>query len=184
MRLLILGGTWFLGRAVAEEALARDHNVVTFTRGKSGRDVPGVAPHRGDRSSDRDMADLAAAGPWDAVIDTSGMTPDLVERSARFLAASVDQYVYVSTVNVYTGWPTEPLNDESPVRPYTPYGPPGESGADEYGREKAGCEQAVTTTFGDRATLLRPSVIVGPYEYVGRIPWWLRRIADGGQVLA
>ncbi|MGW4410438.1 NAD-dependent epimerase/dehydratase family protein [Nonomuraea sp. NPDC004702] len=184
MRLLILGGTWFLGRAVAEEALNRDHNVLSFSRGKSGRAVPGVAPHHGDRISDRDMATLAATGPWDAVIDTSGTTPELVERSVRFLAARVEQYVYVSTVNVYEGWPTEPLNDESVVRAYTPYGPPGEFGPDQYGREKAGCERAVTTVFGERATLLRPSVIIGPHEYVGRIPWWLRRVAEGGHVLA
>ncbi|MEU6712944.1 NAD-dependent epimerase/dehydratase family protein [Nonomuraea sp. NPDC046802] len=184
MRLLILGGTWFLGRFLAEQALERDHNVVTFTRGKSGSDIRGAAPHRGDRTSDRDMADLAAAGPWDVVIDTSGMTPDMVERSARALATATDRYVYVSTVNVYRGWPTEPLDDDSPIRPYTPYGPPGESGADEYGREKAGCEQAVTETFGDRATILRPGVIIGPHEYVGRIPWWLRRLAAGGMVLA
>ncbi|MEQ4717934.1 NAD-dependent epimerase/dehydratase family protein [Nonomuraea sp. B19D2] len=184
MRLLILGGTWFLGRTLAEQALERDHNVVTFTRGKSGSDVPGAAPHRGDRASDRDMAELAAAGPWDVVIDTSGMTPDLVQRSTQALADATGRYVYVSTVNVYTGWPTDPLDDDSPVRPYTPYGPPGESGADQYGREKSGCEQAVTTVFGDRATILRPSVIFGPYEYVGRIPWWLRRIAKGGLVLA
>src|SRR5690606_26642693 len=213
MRLLILGGGWFLGRALIEQALERDHNVVTFTRGKSGGDAPGAALHRGDRAKDRDMADLAAMGPWDVVIDTSGMTPDMVERSSRALVEEVDRYLYVSTVNVYQGWPTQPLDDSSAVRPYLPsrpsgepgaaqhgppkplddssavrsylpYGPSGESGADQYGREKVGCEQAVTSVFGDRATLLRPGVIIGPHEYVGRIPWWLRRIAGGGRVLA
>ncbi len=184
MRLLILGGGWFLGRALITQALERDHNVVTFTRGKSGGDVPGAVPHRGDRASDRDMADLAAMGPWDVVVDTSGMTPDMVERSARVLADVVDRYVYISTVNVYQAWPTQPLDDSSPVRSYLPYGSPGESSADQYGREKAGCEQAATSVFGDRATILRPGVIIGPHEYVGRIPWWLRRIAGGGRVLA
>ncbi|WP_329426782.1 NAD-dependent epimerase/dehydratase family protein [Streptosporangium sp. NBC_01495] len=184
MRILILGGTKFLGRIVAEEALRRDHNVVTFNRGTSGGDVRGVAPARGDRTSSRDLAALAAQGDWDTVIDTSGMTTSMVEGSTRALANAVNQYVFISTVNVYKGWPVDPLDDDSPVRDYTPAGPPGESDADEYGRLKAGCEQAVTSVFGERATLLRPSVILGPHEYVGRIPWWLSRIQAGGRVLA
>ncbi|MEZ0076279.1 NAD-dependent epimerase/dehydratase family protein [Planotetraspora sp. GP83] len=184
MRLLILGGTWFLGRTLVEQALERGHEVTTFTRGRSGTDVAGTIPVRGDRSSADDLAALAARGPWDAVIDTSGMTPQLVETSTKALSDATDRYVFVSTVNVYQGWPTNPLDDDSPVRPYSPQGPPGESGADEYGREKAGCEKAVTDTFGDRSVLLRPAVIVGPHEYVGRFPWWLRRIAAGGRVLA
>ncbi|MFC4014635.1 NAD-dependent epimerase/dehydratase family protein [Nonomuraea purpurea] len=185
MRLLILGGGWFLGRAVAEQALQRGHQVTAFTRGKSGHDVPGATAIRGDRANARDLADLAQRGPYDAVVDTSGMTPNLVETSASALRYQVDHYVYVSTVNVYRGWPTEPLTDESPVRRWSPSSPPGESPADQYGREKAGCEETVSRILGaDRTLLLRPAVIIGPHEYVGRIPWWLRRIAEGGMVLA
>ncbi|MET8160338.1 NAD-dependent epimerase/dehydratase family protein [Sphaerisporangium sp. NPDC005289] len=185
MRLLILGGTWFLGRAMVEQALQRGHEVFTFTRGKSGQDAAGVSAIRGDRTSRHDLADLATRGPYDAVIDTSGMTPDMVEASASALRDQAGHYMYVSTVNVYTGWPTEPLTDDSPVRRWSWSGPPGESGADQYGREKAGCEEAVTRAFGaGRSLLLRPGVIIGPHEYVGRIPWWLRRVAEGGRVLA
>ncbi|MEU9885333.1 NAD-dependent epimerase/dehydratase family protein [Sphaerisporangium sp. NPDC051011] len=184
MRLLILGGTKFLGRAVAEEALCRGHEVVTFNRGASGADVPGVTAVRGDRTSGEDLEALAAQGDWDGVIDTSGMTASLVQRSASALSGSVARYVFVSTVNVYKGWPDLPLTDDSLVREYIPVGPAGESGAEEYGRLKAGCEQAVSDCFGDRATLLRPGVILGPHEYVGRIPWWLNRIRAGGRVLA
>ncbi|MDP9843226.1 NAD-dependent epimerase/dehydratase family protein [Streptosporangium lutulentum] len=184
MRTLILGGTKFLGRVLAEEALRRGHNVTTFNRGTSGDDVLGVDAVRGDRTSENDLAALAARGPWDAVVDTSGMTTPMVEGSTRALADAVDRYVFVSTVNVYEGWPTDPLDDESSVREYTPVGPAGESDADEYGRLKAGSEQAVRTTYGEQATLLRPSVILGPHEYVGRIPWWLSRIQAGGRVLA
>ncbi|MGW4423564.1 NAD-dependent epimerase/dehydratase family protein [Streptosporangium sp. NPDC004631] len=184
MRLLILGGTKFLGRVIAEQALWRGHDVTTFNRGRSGDDVPGVTAIRGDRSSAKDLVALAVRGPWDVVIDTSGMTPGLVEGSAHALADAVDRYVFVSTVNVYKGWPVEPLDDTSPVREYTPEGPEGENDADGYGRLKVGCELAVTTVFGDRATLLRPGVIIGPYEYVGRLPWWLSRIQAGGHVLA
>ncbi|MEV6866629.1 NAD-dependent epimerase/dehydratase family protein [Streptosporangium subroseum] len=184
MRTLILGGTKFLGRVLAEEALRRGHDVTTFNRGASGDDVPGVDAIRGDRTSENDLAALAARGPWDTVVDTSGMTTSMVEGSTSALVDAVDRYVFVSTVNVYKGWPTDPLDDESPVRDYTPVGPAGESDADEYGRLKAGCELAVTTAYGERATLLRPSVILGPHEYVGRIPWWLSRIQAGGRVLA
>ncbi|NRQ34555.1 NAD-dependent epimerase/dehydratase family protein [Nonomuraea sp. NN258] len=184
MRLLILGGGWFLGRALAEQAGQRGHQVTAFTRGKSSSSVPHATLLLGDRSNPMDMTELAAQGPWDAVLDTSGMKPAMVEISARTLANATDRYVYVSTVNVYQHWPTQPLDDDSPIRQYQLFGPPGESRTDEYGREKAGCELAVSSVFGDRATLLRPSVILGPREYVGRVPWWLRRIAAGGRVLA
>ncbi|GAA0921481.1 NAD-dependent epimerase/dehydratase family protein [Nonomuraea longicatena] len=184
MRLLILGGTWFLGRAVAELAIERGHDVTTFTRGRSGTDVPGTVPVRGDRTSGTDLTRLAGTGSWDAVVDTSGMTPAMVETAAVSLAEAVAFYVFTSTVNVFQGWPLTPLDDASPLRVYTPDGPAGESVADRYGREKVGAEQAVTRSFPGRAALLRPGVIVGPYEYVGRIPWWLRRLARGGRVLA
>ncbi|MBG0818434.1 NAD-dependent epimerase/dehydratase family protein [Planomonospora sp. ID82291] len=184
MRILLLGGTVFLGRALAADALQRGYDVTTFNRGRSGPDLPRVTAIRGDRTSDEDLEVLAARGPWDAVIDTSGMTTPLVEASTRALARSVGRYILISTVNVYTGWPTDPLDDDSPVREYTPVGPPGESGADEYGRLKAGAELAVTTTYASRATLLRPGVILGPHENVGRLPWWLNRVQDGGRILA
>ncbi|MFC3979861.1 NAD-dependent epimerase/dehydratase family protein [Streptosporangium jomthongense] len=184
MRLLILGGTKFLGRVLVEQALWRGHEVTTFNRGRSGDDVPGATMIRGDRTNPQDLVALADAGPWDAVIDPSGMTPAMVEDTTRALADVVGWYVFVSTVNVYKGWPTTPLTDASPLREYAPEGPEGESGLDSYGREKAGCEQAVIAAFGEHATILRPGVILGPHEYVGRLPWWLSRIRVGGRVLA
>jgi nucleoside-diphosphate-sugar epimerase len=184
MRLLILGGGHFLGRTIAEQAVTRGHQVTVFNRGKSSVELAGVSAVRGDRGVSADMVDLASRGGWDAVVDTSGMTTDLVEISTSALTGVADHYVFVSTVNVYRGWPTDPLTDTSPVREYAPYGPPGESGADEYGRLKAGCEQAVTNAFGSCATVLRPGVILGPHENVGRLPWWLNRIQAGGPVLA
>ncbi|MEV8635044.1 NAD-dependent epimerase/dehydratase family protein [Streptosporangium sp. NPDC051023] len=184
MRLLILGGTRFLGRVVAEQALQRGHDVTTFNRGRSGDDVPGVTTICGDRTSEQDLAALADSGPWDAVIDPSGMTVAMVEDTTRALADVASWYVFISTVNVYRGWPTAPLTDASPLREYTPEGPEGESGPDAYGRQKVGCERAVVSVFGECATILRPSVILGPHEYVGRLPWWLSRIHNGGRVLA
>jgi 2'-hydroxyisoflavone reductase len=186
MRLLVLGGTWFLGRAVVEAALGRGCRVTTFNRGRTGRNLPGVEAVRGDRTSPADLAALAERGPWDAVVDTSGMVPSDVLAGARILAGRADRYAFISTVNVYAGWPVEPLTEDSPVRdcPADASDVPDRRPGDRYGRLKAGCERAVAGVYGTTALLLRPGVILGPYEYVGRLPWWLRRIRRGGQVLA
>lgn len=100
---------WFLGRALVEEALRRGHEVTTFNRGRTGHDVPSAQIIRVDRTRLADLRELASDGPWDAVIDTSGMVPAVVSGAARALSGRAGQYVYVSTVNVYEGWPTEPL---------------------------------------------------------------------------
>ncbi|MGH8909708.1 MAG: NAD-dependent epimerase/dehydratase family protein [Egibacteraceae bacterium] len=189
MRLLVLGGTWFLGRALAEEALQRGHEVTTFNRGRTGRDVPGVERIVGDRTSRTDLEALAGLGPWDAVVDTSGMVPQDVFASARVLFPRAGRYAFVSTVNVYRAWPVEPLTEASAVRECaadasdTPASPDERAG-DRYGRLKAGCERAVVSVYGKDALVLRPGVIIGPHEYIGRIPWWLRRLHRGGNVLA
>lgn len=189
-RLLVLGGSWFLGRAVADAALAHGWEVTAFRRGRSGEDAPGVTVVRGDRTSGADLARLAAAGPWDAVVDTSGYVPREVLAVARALEPVAGRYVFVSTVSVYQGWPTVPLTEDSPVLDCPPdagpdYGYDADPGPTVYGFTKAGSERAVAGTFGaDRSVLLRPGVIVGPREYIGRLPWWLNRVARGGRVLA
>ncbi|MGH4015427.1 MAG: NAD-dependent epimerase/dehydratase family protein [Pseudonocardiaceae bacterium] len=114
-RLLILGGSWFLGRAVADAALLRGWEVTTFRRGQSGADAPGATVVRGDRTSAADLARLADAGPWDALVDTSGYVPREVLAVARALEPVVGRYVFVSTVSVYQDWPTVPLTEDSPV---------------------------------------------------------------------
>src|SRR5947208_1296318 len=108
MRLLILGGTRFVGHAVAIAALAEGWEVTTFNRGLSGTDVAGVRAIRGDRTLPSDLARLASAGPWDGVIDTSSYVPREVLVSSERLEPVVAQYVFMSTVSVYRGWPVEP----------------------------------------------------------------------------
>ena len=190
MRLLVLGGTRFVGRAIVTAALGRGWEVTTFNRGCSGPDVPTVQVLRGDRTRAADLARLAEAGPWDAVVDTSGFVPRDVLAACKCLEPLATQYVFMSTVSVYRGWPAEPLTEASEVL-YSPpdagpeYGEDTEDGPTKYGYQKSGCELAVTTTFGaSRSTLLRPGVVLGPREYVGRLPWWLNRVAAGGRVLA
>ena len=160
-----------------------------FNRGRSGPTPESASLVRGDRDSADDLARLAALGPFDAVLDSSGQVPNIVLASARALSDAT-QYVFVSSVSAYVGWPVEPLTEDSEVLQC-----PADAGSDfgtddprgyptQYGFLKAGCERAVTEVFGDRATVLRPGVILGPYEYVGRLPWWLRRVRTGGRVLA
>lgn len=190
MRLLVLGGTWFLGRALVEEAVRGGGEVTTFNRGRSGDDVPGVEVVRGDRTEQASLERLADRRTWDAVIDTSGQVPRIVGQSAQVLAGHVGRYAFLSTVSVYRGWPVEPLSEDSAVLDCPSDAGPG-FGEDDprgyptrYGFQKAGCERAVREVFDGRALVLRPGVILGPYEYIGRLPWWLRRIARGGRVLA
>jgi nucleoside-diphosphate-sugar epimerase len=191
MRLLVLGGSAFVGRALATAALARGWDVTTFNRGVSAPDVPGVRTLRGDRLDPDDLQRLAGAGPWDAAVDTSGYVPRDVLSACRRLEPVVERYLFVSTLSVYADWPVRPLTEASPILECPPdagpdFGPPDkENGPTRYGRLKAGCERAAQAVFGpDRVTVLRAGVILGPGEYVGRLPWWLRRVAAGGQVLA
>lgn len=192
MRLLILGGTWFLGRTLAELARGDGWRVTTFSRGRSGHDVPGTQQIRGDRNDLADVRRLAGAGPWDAVVDTSGYVPSMVETTAAELRPAAGRYVYISTVNAYKGWPSEPLTDNSPVYDAADTAVSSAAGAAqglapaaEYGQLKADCERAACGRFGDQDCLiLRPGVVLGPYEYVGRLPWLLRRMRRGGPVLA
>lgn len=195
MRILVLGGTWFLGRTVAQSALDRGWEVTVFNRGRSGTPPEGARTVQGDRTVAADLDRLADEGPWDAVVDTSAseLAPRTVLAGARVLEPVAGRYVYVSTVNAYRGWPNDPLTEDSEVLDGPPdadidYGrlPEGWDGPDwYYGKQKAGSERAVSTSFSEeRTVILRPGVILGPGEYVGRLPWWLDRAARGGQMIA
>jgi 2'-hydroxyisoflavone reductase len=173
VRLLVIGGTVFLGRAVAEAALARGHAVTLFHRGRHGDDLFPEAEHvLGDRTED--LAPLEGR-EWDAVIDTCGFEPEHVGAAARLLAGAVGHYGFVSSGSAYPGWPEAPVDEDAPVH----------TGDErEYGPLKAACERAVEAAMPGRALLARAGVIVGPHENVGRLPWWLRRLAEGGDVVA
>lgn len=180
MNVLVLGGSAFLGRAAAEEALQAGHDVTLFNRGVSGPDLPGTTAIRGDRNRDVDLERLRGRA-WDVVVDTSGYVPEAVGRVARLLAPTSGSYVFVSSINVYPGFPAEPVTESSPVHECSP-----EAGRDDgdYGTLKVGCERAVRDAFGDRALIVRSGLLVGPYDNTGRLTWWLRRVSRGGRVLA
>jgi 2'-hydroxyisoflavone reductase len=188
MRLLVLGGTWFLGRTLVQHASARGWRVTCFNRGRSGTDVPGAESIRGDRTVAADVERLAGLGPWDVVVDTSAYEPSDVLLTARALRPVVGRYVLVSTVSAYRDWPQEPVDESSPLWPSRPDArrtdPDLASVPRLYSRLKAGCELAVRAVYGDESLILRPGVVLGPYEYVGRLQALLSRAARGGRMLA
>ncbi|MGA5701947.1 reductase [Peterkaempfera bronchialis] len=179
MRLLVLGGTEFVGRAVTEEALARGWQVTVFNRGRHG--VPdGVEALRGDRAAAGEGG-LAALerGTWDVVVDTWSGAPSAVRDAARLLAGRAGSYAYVSSRSVYS-WPQAAgLTEDGPLVDASP-----DAGEVEYAQDKRGGELAAVAAFGERALLVRAGLILGPYENIGRLPWWLGRIARGGPVAA
>lgn len=180
MQLLVIGGTSFLGRAAVVEALARGWAVTTFNRGVSGPDVEGVEPLRGDRADPGALGQLEQRR-FDVVVDTCGFVPKVVGRSARALAGSGAHYVFVSSISATTTWPGRPTPEGLDGQPCSADAGPDDGG---YGELKAGCERAVAEVFGGSSTVARAGLIIGPHENVGRLPWWLGRIARGGEVLA
>ena len=180
MRLLIIGGTSFLGRHTAEIALSRGWTVTTFNRGRSGADVDGVEVVRGDRDDDAALKQLTDR-LFDVVVDTCGFVPRVVAKSAATLASSGAHYVFVSSISATPTWPAEPTPEGLDGQPCSSDAGPEDG---DYGVLKAGCERAVTEVFGDGSTIARAGLILGPHENVGRLPWWLDRMARGGEVLA
>jgi len=184
MRILIIGGTRFLGRHLVEAALARGHEVTLFNRGKSN---PGLFPHLetilGDR--EKDVNKLAQAGRiWDAVIDVAGYVPRLVRLSAEVLKENVSRYVFISSISVYENFRKVGIDESDPVAKM-PDQPTDENDPETYGPRKALAEKIVQDTFGgERTLIIRPGLIVGPHDPTDRFTYWPVRVARGGDVLA
>ncbi|THA71729.1 NAD-dependent epimerase/dehydratase family protein [Streptomyces sp. A0642] len=183
----MLGGTEFVGRAVTEAALARGWETTVFHRGRHAP-PPGVAELLGDRTAEGGLAALAGVAEpgdgsytWDLVVDTWSGAPSAVRDAARLLSGRAARYTYVSSRSVYA-YPTPAgLPEDGPL---VEGASPDADGDVPYALAKRGGELAVLDAFGDRALLGRAGLIIGPWENVGRLPWWLTRIARGGPVLA
>ena len=175
MRLLVLGGTRFLGRHLVDAALERGHDVTTFTRGRInapwGERVKALV---GDRDP-RVAPGLAAldAGEWDAVVDTSGYVPRCVKAAAGLLAGRAGHYAFVSSMSVYADASRPGLDESAPVARLDD--PAGEDVAAHYGALKACCEDEVRAAFRDRALVARPGLIVGPHDPTDRFAYWVAR---------
>ncbi len=179
MKILVLGGTSFVGRAMVEEALARGDELTLFSRGRTGTELfPDTARLVGDRASG-DYASLHGSD-WDAVLDVSGYVPRHVAQAADALAGSTGRYLFISTGAVYDGRSGELLDETAPRRE-------PELGTEEvdgrtYGPLKVACEDEALSRYGDRATLVRPGIVAGPHDQTDRFTWWARRAARGGTI--
>lgn len=179
MKILVLGGTRFLGPALVEAARARSHVLTLFNRGKSN---PGLFPDLEQIHGDRDGQLQGLIGRhWDAVIDTSGYVPRVVRMSAELLAPSVERYLFVSTISVYDE-SIPPGSDES-AKLATLTDPKSEDVRAHYGALKVLCERAVEAALPGRALSVRPGLIVGPEDVTDRFTYWPVRLDRGGEVL-
>jgi nucleoside-diphosphate-sugar epimerase len=180
MRLLVLGGTQFVGRHIVESALHRGHQLTLFNRGRTNaRLFPEAETLTGDRDGG---LGVLAGRRWDAVVDVNGYLPRLVRGSASSLRGSVDRYAYISTLSVLAD-PSRPMQDESaalaPLRDPAVETIDGET----YGPLKAACERVLEEELPGRALVIRPGFIVGPWDHTGRFTHWLRRVGEGGEML-
>ncbi|HKV58277.1 MAG TPA: NAD-dependent epimerase/dehydratase family protein [Ktedonobacteraceae bacterium] len=181
MRILVIGGTRFLGRRLVEVALERNHDVTLFNRGKTNADLFLSVPKlRGDRHSD---VSALQGKTWDVVIDTCGYVPRVVSASAQAVARSTALYIFISSISVYADFSNPNINESSPVATM-----PDETLEDvtneTYGALKALCEQAAESAMPGRVLHIRPGYIVGPYDPTDRFTYWPFRIAQSGEVAA
>jgi len=180
LKILILGGTGFIGPHMVRKALRRGHEVSLFNRGRTNSELfPDLELLVGDRNGGLQALE---GGTWDAVVDNSGYVPKYVEDSARLLSSAVSHYLYISTISVYAVSPA-PITEESPLATMedeTVEEVTGES----YGPMKALCEQRVMAEVGaDRTTVLRPTYICGPGDRTDRYTYWPVRTMRGGEML-
>lgn len=181
MRLLVLGGTRFLGRHAVEAALARGHQVTLFHRGRLARGLfRGAREVIGDRDGGLDALGDAS---WDAVLDLCGYVPRVVRQSAEALRGRTQRYLFVSTISVYDDPIQAGYDEDAPLRALADPTTEVVDG-DTYGGLKVACERVVREVFAEGAMVVRPGVVVGPHDYMDRFAYWVRRLAEGGDVLA
>ena len=181
MRILMIGGTRFVGRAVTEAALAAGHDVTLVHRGGQSEAFPDATHLHVDR--DGDLSALAD-GTWDATVDMCAYVPSQVRRLAAALGSRGGHHIFVSTVSVYAEPPAPGAGEDTALMP--PAGDDDDEVTGEtYGPLKVTCEQAALQAYRpDAVALVRPTYVVGPYDTSGRYPWWVIRAARGGRMVA
>lgn len=180
MKILIIGGTRFLGRHLVNSARARGHEVTLFNRGKTNPDLfRNVKIIRGDREQDLNQLE----GTWDAVIDTCGYVPRVVKLSANMLKLKTEKYVFISSISVYASFAKIGINESDKVATLEDESIEEITG-ETYGALKALCEKAVQEILGIDSLIIRPGLIVGPHDPTDRFTYWVKRVAQGGEILA
>ncbi len=189
MKILMIGGTRFLGRHLVTAARAREHEITLFNRGLHAPEPDGETI-RGDRHTDLDKL---KGRRWDVVVDTCGMLPRAVRAATEVLADSVDRYVFISTQNVYADVSLPGVDEASPLvtlstEQLAEANAIDTAGEPSYGRLygglKALCEQAAEEVMPERVLTIRPGLLVGPHDYTDRFTYWVVRVTRGGEVLA
>jgi 2'-hydroxyisoflavone reductase len=185
MKLLILGGTVFVGWHLARAAQARGHSVTRFNRGTrstiqgQGNDENLIGNR--DPLIEPGLAALQN-GNWDAVIDTSGYVPRLVRASAEALHGRVGRYCFISSISAYQDFAKANIDEDYTLGQLA--AATEEITGESYGPLKVLCEQAVQQVYGNAQTLIvRPGLIVGSHDPTDRFSYWVARVARGGQVL-
>jgi 2'-hydroxyisoflavone reductase len=183
VRILVLGGTLFVGRHLVEAALERGHEVTLFNRGQTD---PGLYPELETRHGDRAAGDLESLrdGTWDAAFDASARVPRWVREAATLLANRVGHYGFVSSCSVYSDTTLPGTNESSPVHALEDETTEEITSAEVYGGLKVLCERELDRALPGRSLSARAGLIVGPYDRSGRFTYWVHRIARGGDVLA
>ncbi len=180
MKILVIGGTLFLGKHIVKTALDSGHEVTLFNRGKRNAELfPGLEKIKGDRDKD---IELLKGRKWDAVIDTCGYIPRIVGKSAEILAGNAGRYVFISTISVYKDFSKPGITENSELSRL-------EDEADEtlnnetYGALKTHCEERVIRHFPQDHLIIRPGLIVGPDDYTDRFTYWPVRVKRGGRII-
>jgi 2'-hydroxyisoflavone reductase len=181
MNVLILGGTKFVGRHIALAFVRAGHQVTLFNRGSNPDVLAELEQIHGDRDGDLQRLD---GRTWDAVIDTSAYTPNVVERSCAYFAERTKRYVFISTVSVYDHTKTAGPDEDAPLLGLPEDADTSTFSVEQYGGLKVLCEQIAQRCFGDRLTILRPGLVAGPFDHTDRFTYWPVRFDEGGEVLA
>ncbi|KEK22172.1 SDR family oxidoreductase [Bacillus gaemokensis] len=186
MKVLILGGTRFLGRALVEEALKRGHEITLFNRGTNKEVFPEVEQLISNRDID---VSLLEGRKWDVVMDTCGFAPHQIKKIAAVLGDNIEHYTYISSISVYKDWIPFHIKEDYPLQSM----PPNEklkeieagkiSPYEYYGALKVLCETEAEKHWPGRVLHIRAGLLVGPFDYSDRLPYWVQRVAQGGTVL-
>ncbi|PWU70000.1 SDR family oxidoreductase [Gracilibacillus dipsosauri] len=187
MKILILGGTRFLGKALVEEALKRGHEITLFNRGNHKEAFPEVEQLIGNRDSD---VSVLKKRKWDIVMDTCGFAPHQIKNIASVLGDSIKHYTYISSISAYKDWIPPHITEAYPLTskmPTTDKMKEIENGKispyEYYGALKVLCEKEAEKQWPGRVLQIRAGLLVGPYDYTDRLPYWIQRVARGGRVL-
>jgi 2'-hydroxyisoflavone reductase len=182
VRILVLGGTSFVGRAIVDDALKADADVTLFSRGKTGQEL---FPELTRLVGDRDAGDYAALrdGSWDAVVDVSGYLPRHVGQAMEALGDGVGRYLFISSHVVYRPDVGPGATEDAPRRlPVRDVQHTEDLDDETYGPSKVACEDDVTARYGERSTIVRPGKVAGPYDPSDVFTYWVRRASQGGRV--